>query len=90
MDVVNLQRKQLSHWILNLIGDVEFDIRTQLVRACLIHVFNTVSLLAFTALHLDLRNAIANLRLIAGVTFGHTIRKHTMGDLIGILVVIPQ
>ncbi len=78
MDVVNLQRKQLSHWILNLVGDVEFNIGTQLVRACLIHVFNTVSLFAFTSLHLDLRNAIADLRLITGVTLSHTIGQYAM------------
>ena len=90
MDIVNFQRKQLSHWILNLIGDVELDIGTQLVSPCLIHMLNTVSLLAFTPLHLDLRNAIADLRLIAGVTLGHTIGQYAMSNLIRILVIVTQ
>lgn len=47
---------------------------------CLVDMFNSVSLLALTTLDLDVRNAIADLRLVTGITLRHTIREHTMGD----------
>lgn len=60
------------------------------MRASLIHMFNPVTLLAFATLDLDLRNTIADLRLITGITLRHTVCKNTMCNLIRILVVIPE
>lgn len=53
-------------------------------------MFNPVTLLAFATLDLDLRNTIADLRLITGITLRHTVCKNTMCNLIRILVVIPE
>ena len=55
-------------------------------------MLNLVSLLGtlLGSLHIHVLHAVSNLRSRTGVSVGHAVGQYTMGNLLGILVVIPQ